>query len=247
METKPQRVFLLIADISGYTNFMVSKRKSLSHAQAIITELMESIIAEIKIPLHIVEVEGDAVFFYGVEEPGAYDWEQVVSLVSNKLSDFYQAYYRRLHHLMLSSMCHCSACDGISHLKLKIIAHIGEALLYSIDRFSKLSGPDVILLHRLLKNSIEADEYLLMTEKAFEEISRYKTFEAEERSENYEELGKINLHAHYPGISEPEQASGDATRVNVLEKFKQTMKIGIRGILIMLGLMKLPKFRNLPE
>ena len=47
MEDTPQKVFLLIADISGYTKFMVSKRKTLAHAQAIITELMEAIIAEI--------------------------------------------------------------------------------------------------------------------------------------------------------------------------------------------------------
>jgi len=248
MEDTPQRVFLLIADISGYTKFMVSKRKSLSHAQAIITELMESIITEIKIPLHIIEVEGDAVFFYGVEEPGVYTWEQVVSLVSNKFFDFYRAFYRRLNHLMNSNMCHCSACDGVSHLKLKIIAHIGEALLYKIDKFSKLGGPDVILLHRLLKNSIEADEYLLMTEQSFEEISRYKTFEIERHFEDYDGLGRIDLYAHYPGISEPKgkEAKGGANKMNIYRKMKQTMKIGIRGMVIMLGLNKQRKFRNLP-
>ncbi len=248
MENKPQRVFLLIADISGYTKFMVSRRKSLAHAQAIITELMESIITEIKIPLHIIEVEGDAVFFYGTEESGVYTWEQVVSRTSNKLFDFFQAFYHRLYHLKKSNMCHCSACDGISNLKLKIIAHIGEALFYKIDKFAKLGGPDVILLHRLLKNSIEADEYLLMTDQSFSKISQYKTFEVEGRFEDYDELGRVGLYAHYPGISEPipKETQGDSYNVSLYRKMTQTMKIGLRGMFIMLGLMKQPKFRNLP-
>ena len=60
-EDQEYNVIFFIADISGYTKFMTSKRKYLAHAQVIITELMKSIIAEIKIPLHIAEVEGDAV------------------------------------------------------------------------------------------------------------------------------------------------------------------------------------------
>ncbi|MFC1580491.1 DUF2652 domain-containing protein [Thermodesulfobacteriota bacterium] len=248
MEDTPQRVFLLIADISGYTKYMTSKRRTLAHAQAIITELMEAIITEIRIPLHIIEVEGDAVFFYGVEEPGVYTWEQVVSLTSNKIFDFFQAYYHRLNHLRKSNMCHCSACDGISHLKLKIIAHIGEALFYKIDKFSKLGGPDVILLHRLLKNSIEADEYLLMTDQSFSEINQYKTFDVERRSEDYDELGRIGLYAHYPGISGPipEKSQDDSSKVSLYQRIKQTMKIGLRGMVIIQGLKKQRSYRNLP-
>lgn len=248
MEDTPQKVFLLIADISGYTKFMVSKRKSLSHAQAIITELMESIIAEIRIPLHIIEVEGDGVFFYGVEEPGAYAWEEVVSGISNKIFDFFQAFYRRLNQLMQSNMCHCSACDGISHLKLKIIAHKGEALLYKIDKFAKLGGPDVILLHRLLKNSIAADEYLLMTEQSFSEIRQYRAFEVEASIEEYAELGRIQLYVHYPRLSAPtaKESEEGSHKEPFYRKMKQTLKIGIRGMGFMLGINKQPTFRNLP-
>jgi len=98
MENKPQRTVLLIADISGYTKFMTSKRTSLTHAQAIITKLMEAIIAEIRIPLHIIEVEGDAVFFYGVSEPGTYTWEQVMSIIGDRIFVFFHAFYCKLHY-----------------------------------------------------------------------------------------------------------------------------------------------------
>ena len=249
MENELQRIFLLIADISGYTNFMTKKRKSLAHAQAIITELMKSIISQIRNPLHIAEVEGDAVFFYGVEEPNVYTWEQTVSAISKKLPDFFSAFYSRLNLLKNSSMCHCSACDGISDLRLKIIAHIGEAVFYNIANFSKLSGPDVILVHRLLKNSIEEKEYLLMTERAFDQINKHQEFEVDRKAESYEDLGRIIVNVYYPNLtsSSTEKASDELFRVPFHKKLKETINIGIKGMLISLGLKRLPAFRNLKK
>ncbi len=55
MENQQKDVVMLIADISGYTKFMTRNRKSLAHAQVIITELMTSLIDEIQIPLRILE------------------------------------------------------------------------------------------------------------------------------------------------------------------------------------------------
>lgn len=248
MDNEQQKVFLLIADISGYTKFMTSKRKSLAHAQAIITELMNSIISEIKVPLHIVEIEGDAVYFYGVEEPGVYTWEQIVSIISKKLLDFFHVFYRRLDYLKHSVMCHCNACDGVSDLKLKIIVNLGDAFFYKIASFSKLSGPDVILLHRLLKNSIETSEYLLMTKRAFFEISQYQEFEVEKRVENYDNFGPVNIYVNYPNLTNlaTKRVKETYHKITFFKKLKQTMKIGINGMLIMMGLKRQPKFRNLP-
>jgi hypothetical protein len=133
VEAKPQKAFLLIADISGYTKFMTRTKMSLAHAQVIITELMKSahaqviitelmksIISEIKIPLHIVEIEGDAIFFYGVEEPGTYTWDQVVSLISEKIAVFFRTFYSRLNDLKQSNMCHCNSCDGVGDCFTKL-------------------------------------------------------------------------------------------------------------------------------
>ncbi|NNK85236.1 MAG: DUF2652 domain-containing protein [Desulfobacterales bacterium] len=248
MENEQQKVFLLIADISGYTKFMTTRRKSLAHAQGIITELMDSIISEIKIPLHIIEIEGDAVYFYGVAEPGVYTWEQIVTIISQKLLVFFHVFYRRLNELKHSVMCHCSACDGISDLKLKIIVNIGDALFYKIASFSKLSGPDVILLHRLLKNSIEASEYLLMTERAFIEIGQNIEFETERRVEIYDDFGPVNIYVNYPNLTNAatKRVENEYHKFSFFKKLKQTMKIGIHGMLIMVGLKKQQKFRNLP-
>jgi len=53
MDSGHQKVILMIADISGYTSFMVSNKTSLTHAQVISTELIQKIIKRLEIPLKI--------------------------------------------------------------------------------------------------------------------------------------------------------------------------------------------------
>lgn len=161
LKSETERAVLLLADISGYTGFMTRTGRSLSHAQAIITELLNSIINEIEIPLHVVEIEGDSVYVYGAAEEDEYSWGDVISIISEKIFLFFQIFNRRLYEIIQSNMCHCEACDGTDRLRLKVIVHVGEVLFYKIADFSKLSDPDVILIHRLLKNSISSNEYLL--------------------------------------------------------------------------------------
>src|SRR5689334_21985441 len=62
--TNEQKVLLMIADISGYTRFIATNRESLAHCQIVITELMRTVLKELKVPIQISKLEGDAVFFY---------------------------------------------------------------------------------------------------------------------------------------------------------------------------------------
>src|ERR1700747_1296741 len=57
---------LLIADISGYTNYMHWNRSHLAHAQQTVAGLLESVIDAGK-GLKLAKLEGDAAFFW---EPG---------------------------------------------------------------------------------------------------------------------------------------------------------------------------------
>ena len=249
MNSQTRKVVVLMADISGYTKFITRKRTSLAHAQVIITELMESVIGEIQIPLHLIEIEGDAVFFTGVEEPGSYTWDETVSSISRKLPDFFEVFYRRLDELLRSNMCRCEACAGASELKLKMITHVGKALFHTVAGFSKVSGPDVVLAHRLLKNSIEEHEYLLMTHEAFAELTRYGALKSTMKFERIDGFGKIPLHVHYPHSTQCGSAipKGEGGNVPFWRKLKQTMGIGIRGMLIMARMKRVPTFRNLPR
>ena len=53
-----QQGFLLIADITGYTMFLT--RSELEHAQGILDALFKSIFAEIKAPIVLSNLQGDA-------------------------------------------------------------------------------------------------------------------------------------------------------------------------------------------
>ena len=70
MEAREQRVVLILADISGYTKFMVENQLSAVHGQIVITSLIESILREVDIPLRLQGIEGDAIFVYA-EHPGS--------------------------------------------------------------------------------------------------------------------------------------------------------------------------------
>ena len=64
--------YLIIADISGYTNFVKLHKASVLHAEEIVSELMEALIDTIEQPLILNKLEGDAAFFYakaGLIEP----------------------------------------------------------------------------------------------------------------------------------------------------------------------------------
>jgi hypothetical protein len=44
VDQQPTPVVLLVSDISGYTDFMLSHKKALAHSQMIIWELIEALI-----------------------------------------------------------------------------------------------------------------------------------------------------------------------------------------------------------
>ena len=68
--------------------------------------------------------------------------------------------------------CPCSVCKDVHQLKLKVIVHSGRAVFNTIGGLAQVSGTDVILAHRLLKNSVPSHEYMLMTEAAYRDLGR---------------------------------------------------------------------------
>ena len=73
MTNEAQSVVLLLADISGYTRFMVAHEKSLRHSQTIIAALLESLMAQVGPPLRVAEIQGDALFMYAPKTENG-DW-----------------------------------------------------------------------------------------------------------------------------------------------------------------------------
>jgi len=199
MEPRTERLLLILADISGYTKFMLASQVAMVHGQQVITALLEAILDEVDIPLEVKEIEGDAVFLYSVRPRDDEAWQAVSAEVGKKLLRFFEAFSAVLVAESESSLCICAVCKNLHELKLKIIVHGGEALFHSIGEFADVSGVDVILAHRLLKNSVDSDEYILMTEPAYRDLRFPSELEVHKSSETYEGFGSITTFVHLPG------------------------------------------------
>jgi hypothetical protein len=203
METRPEpreeRVVLILADISGYTKFMVANQLSALHGQMVITTLIETILREVDIPLQLQEIEGDAIFLYA-EHPGNDEaWQEALAQIRVKLGRFFEAFYAGMATAIESTPCKCAVCANIEELKLKIIVHSGKAVFSTIAGSLRLSGADVILAHRLLKNSVPSSEYLLLTASAYRDLGAGMEGEFVEGRESYAELGTVTTYVRYLG------------------------------------------------
>ncbi|MFO7549206.1 MAG: DUF2652 domain-containing protein [Acidimicrobiia bacterium] len=163
-------VLLMLADISGYTRFMVQHDKELRHSQTIIRELLESLIRQVDVPLRISALEGDALFLYAIKSGDGEVWSRRGTNLVERLLGLFQTFAQRLVEIGAYSVCNCEACRVVGNLKLKVIAHSGEAMFTQVGEYPHLTGPDVITVHRLAKNSVTEDQYLLMTESAYRDL-----------------------------------------------------------------------------
>jgi len=142
-----QKGYLVIADISGYTAFVT--QVEMEHAEGIMKSLLSTLVKKMQSLLTISKLEGDAIFAYAPE--GNIDKGQtLLELVENT----YRAFARTLERMHRKTSCHCKACLLIPTLDLKFILHHGTFMQSKIEGHQELSGPDVILVHRLLKNNI---------------------------------------------------------------------------------------------
>jgi len=150
------QALIFIPDISGYTKFITETETK--HAKHIITELLEVIIKADKLKMQVSEIEGDAVLFYRKGDPP--ELNDLISQAKKMFVDF----HTHLKIIQRDNVCQCGACRSSVNLTLKFVSHYGTLEEVTIQNFSKIMGSDVILAHRLLKNSIVDDEYLLITE-----------------------------------------------------------------------------------
>ncbi len=160
--TKPRNIILAIVDISGYTHFIKTHRASRVHAEEIIFDLLEAVINRAEYPLTLNKLEGDALSLYADLIPG----EETAAArdVVRQIQQFFETFHARKDELIQERAdCACNACQHVTDLRLKAFLHQGEALFRQIRQFEELAGEDVILIHRLLKNSIPAVEYVAAT------------------------------------------------------------------------------------
>ena len=214
-----QRVFLILLDVSGYTKFIRFHKFSLFHAERIIDELLESVIAEAQPPLVLHELEGDAVYFYVMSDGSREMGQNVCSQVERRVAAFRR---REAELISACGLCRCDACKAVGQLTLKVVLHHGEAVFTQVRQFRKVSGEDVILAHRLLKNSITQNEYTLVTEKMHELLGNLGDRIPEPRVEDCRELGRIEVRVYYPS---QQTSLPSAARATAFSKLRMLMKV----------------------
>ena len=149
---------LCIPDISGFTKFMGKADFELS--SKVIPSLLNKIIYSNEIGLKISEIEGDAVLFYRNGELPSF--EKLIE----QCRFFYSEFYKQLNELREKYNDNVDAKKIPQILGLKIILHHGmEVAAVPVGNHIKLMGEDVIVVHRLLKNNIDSDEYILISKK----------------------------------------------------------------------------------
>jgi hypothetical protein len=194
----PEPVILIIADISGYTRYMTANAKTLAHSQVVITELVKAIVRAVELPVEVAKLEGDAVFLYCRKQNGSQPWPEMKPIIGAKLLAFFEKFSEKLKELSGSTTCSCHACAHIEQLRLKVVVHSGEALFHRVFNFLELAGVDVIIAHRLLKNSVAADQYLLLTAAARRDVEFAEEIHLAAGSEIYDDIGRIETLVYLP-------------------------------------------------
>ena len=186
---------MLIADISGYTDFIVMKKVSIIHAEEIITELLEAITGSALFPLKLNKIEGDAVFFcadaQGQRGPAVND---VVTQAVKLMAAFVEKQKFLVEHG--DGGCPCSACRSAGQLGLKVLVHSSEILIKAVAGREELAGEGVILIHRLLKNSVTAKDYLLITGETDALLENAPFAHRQELVEKIDGFGQVKVVAY---------------------------------------------------
>ena len=146
MLAKPESACFVIADISGYTSFLAGVE--LDHAHDIIADVMDTVVRRLRPPFRLAKFEGDAAFLYAVAD------KLDGSVLQDAIELAYFAFRRRLRNIKQASSCACNACGRMQDLDLKFVSHHGEFIKHRMAGREELAGRDVILIHRLLKNTV---------------------------------------------------------------------------------------------
>ena len=183
--------YFIITDITGYTLFLT--QSELDHAQHILNALFDSQLKSIESPLNISGFRGDAILCYVPEDP-ALDGE----IIYSQINKIYDAFNSKIKEMQIDPPCSCRVCSTISLLDLKIFVHFGEYLLQKVGDREELLGSDVIVAHRMMKNSVVKDtgikSYLLLTEAAFIHLGSNTTYsDFIKHSENYDDVGQVKM------------------------------------------------------
>lgn len=180
---------LCIPDLTGFTRFISDT--DITFSGRVVPAVLKAILHSNRSGYKIGEVEGDAILFYAFEPfPN-------LSQVVDQCMFFFESFRSALEQIERDNPeLYAKYLKG-NKLGLKVILHSGHTYPEKIDTRTKLIGEDVIKAHRLLKNSVKEDEYILCSENFLSQYSEEEitqTFQAGKLikgRDHYEHIGII--------------------------------------------------------
>ena len=171
METKSTvPVIFCIPDITGFTRFITSTKHP-EFANEVISTVLSRVVGSNILSLKVAEIEGDAIFFYKIGRLPA------VSMVAKQCEAIYNVFLDTIASYELTHPALFKKYLSKNQLGIKIIIHYGHISLMEIEGHTKLMGEDVILAHKLLKNSIQDPCYIMFTNQYLQKLSKKKMIE----------------------------------------------------------------------
>jgi hypothetical protein len=140
--------------------------------------------------LRLSKLEGDAAFAYALET------EIEPSMLLDTIEQTYFGFRSRVRDIRQATTCECNACVLIPNLNLKFTVHHGQFVRREMAGREELTGTDVIVVHRLLKNSV-ADRldlrgYALFTQSCIDALGiEPAALDLTEHTETYEDVGEV--------------------------------------------------------
>ena len=207
---------LIIADLSGYTSYLVGGE--VEEAPLIAGDLVDTIVGQFSGDYELAGLEGDAVFVHAPLESVS-----GISVLAG-VARCYGAFRRRIESVRQATTCSCQACQLATGLDLKFFVHVGTASMVKIAGRDELSGRDVILVHRLLKDSVPASlgltSYVLLTDAAVRALDiDPAAFELERVQQSYEHFGEVTAYAGTPSDEwlRPSDGEPDAGGITLVD------------------------------
>jgi uncharacterized protein YndB with AHSA1/START domain len=109
---------------------------------------MDTVVKGLRPPFRLAKFEGDAAFVYAATA------KIDGSMLQDVIEQAYVTFRRRLRDIKHASVCECKACAAMGDLDFKFVAHHGEMVKQKMGGREELAGRDVIVVHRLLKNTV---------------------------------------------------------------------------------------------
>lgn len=187
MASHSEQGLILIPDIIGYTEFVHGAE--LTHAQRIVSGLLEVLIDSAQPDLELCEVEGDALLYFRLGASPNF------AVLKEQAERWFDRFHEHLAIFTNDSDCLCGDCSSMGNLSLKIVGHYGEIGIQNVGGRYRIMGKAVILAHRLLKNHVSTREYFLVTNSLMRNAGgqEYLKTQLWPHEETYPVFGRVDL------------------------------------------------------